>query len=511
MSSTSSRIIKNTGWLYAKMGITMFISLYTTRLILNGLGASDFGIYNIVGGAIAMLGFLNAAMASATQRFINHAEGEGNKNKVKTIFNISIILHFFIALIVGICLTLAGFAFFNGILVIPPERNNAAIVVYASLIVSTMFTVMTVPYDAVINANENMRYYAFIGIVEGFLKLSVAYYCVITTVDKLIMYGVLMACIPLITLSIMRFYCHRHYEECVISPRKYYSKSLMSEMTSFAGWNFLVSLTTMFTQYSIGILLNHFFGVLLNAALGIANQLSGMLQTLTLNAQKAINPVLMKSAGARNQEYFVYISITGSRLSFFIFGLFSIPCIFLMSDLLHLWLNSIPVYGIVFCQLQLIRILLEEPLISLRSAINAQGEIKDYCISRSIVFSMPLVIIPFIFDNGGGPCWLYVVWIFCWAILEGLVTMRFLKRNVDIEYGLVLKKVICPCIITVSVSALPYFITMCTECSFSTRIILSFIQIVLYLALSWKLLIFKQEQTAILLFIRKKLRFKRNG
>lgn len=174
MSSTANRVIKNTGFLYAKMGITMFISLYTTRLILNSLGASDFGIFNIVGGAIAMLGFLNGAMASATQRFMSYSEGEGDKEKQKSIFNISLVLHFGISIVVGIALLVAGWFFFNGILNIPPDRAFAAQVVYGSLIVSTMFTVMTVPYDAVMNAHENMKYYALVGIIESLLKLSVA-------------------------------------------------------------------------------------------------------------------------------------------------------------------------------------------------------------------------------------------------------------------------------------------------------------------------------------------------
>lgn len=220
MSSTANRVIKNTGYLYARMGITMFVSLYTTRLILNSLGASDFGIFNIVGGAISMLGFLNAAMASATQRFMSYSEGAGDKEKQKSIFNISLVIHFLTSLLVGVALVVAGFFFFGGILNIPADRVGAAEVVYASLIVSTMFTVMTVPYDAVMNAHENMRYYAIVGILESLLKLSVAFACVYTSADKLVVYGILMACIPLLTLTIMRVYCHKHYRECIISPPK---------------------------------------------------------------------------------------------------------------------------------------------------------------------------------------------------------------------------------------------------------------------------------------------------
>ena len=162
-----------------------------------------------------MLGFLNAAMASATQRFMSYSEGAGEKEKQKAIFNVSFILHFIISIIVGVALLIAGYFFFNDILNIPENRTLAAKIVYGSLIISTMFTVMTVPYDATMNAHENMKYYAIVGIIESFLKLAVALICVYTIHDKLIVYGILMACIPLITLSIMRIYCHKYYEECI--------------------------------------------------------------------------------------------------------------------------------------------------------------------------------------------------------------------------------------------------------------------------------------------------------
>lgn len=163
-----------------------------------------------------------------------------------------------ISLVVGIALFIAGYFFFNGILNIPADRIFAAKVVYGSLIVSTIFTVMTAPYDATMNAHENMRYYAIVGIFESFLKLAVAFICVYTTFDKLIVYGSLMACIPLITLTIMRIYCHKHYAECIIAPRIYWKKELMKEMGTFAGWNFMLTISASLSFYGNGIVLNHF-------------------------------------------------------------------------------------------------------------------------------------------------------------------------------------------------------------------------------------------------------------
>lgn len=325
----------------------MFISLYTTRLILNSLGASDFGIFNIVGGAIAMLGFLNAAMASATQRFMSYSEGEGNKEKQKSIFNVSFILHLGISFVVGIALLIAGYFFFNGILNIPEDRIFAAKVVYGSLIVSTMFTVMTVPYDAAMNAHENMKYYAIVGIFESFLKLAVAFACVYTTFDKLIVYGSLMACIPLITLTIMRVYCHKHYEECVIAPRRYWNKGLMKEMTSFAGWNFMSSAVIIISAYGQGIILNNFFGTLLNAAQGIASQINGQLQVLSSNMLKAVNPILGKSAGAQNTQMLIKSTMFGAKYASALYSLIAIPVFIEAPYILKLWLHNVPEWTII--------------------------------------------------------------------------------------------------------------------------------------------------------------------
>lgn len=496
MSNTATRVIKNTGYLYAKMGITMFVSLYTTRLILNGLGASDFGIFNIVGGAIAMLGFLNAAMANATQRFMSYAEGEGNKEKQKYIFNISIVLHAAIALIVGVALVGAGWFFFNGILTIPEDRVFAAEVVYASLIISTMFTVMSVPYDAVLNAHENMRYYAIVGIIESFLKLSVAFACVYTSSDKLIVYGILMAAIPFVTLTIMRVYCHRHYKECLLAPRRYYNKELMKEMTGFGGWTFATTITSMITQYGLGIVVNHYFGVLLNAAQGIAGQLSGMLMAFSSNAQKAFNPILVKSEGAGDRNTLIYGTLLGCRISFIIFGFFSIPIMLMMPDVLKLWLHQVPEWAVVFCVCQLIRTLLEQITLNLYTAINAQGNIKEYSLVRSIFYVLPIPLIILFFNNGFPPYWMYIIWIFCWCILGGFCMLFYAKKNVGISYLEYLYQVLLPAIIVSTISIIPYLITSIYSVFF-TRLIGVLAQIILFILLSYFIILSSKERQII--------------
>jgi len=394
---TANRVIKNTGYLYAKMGITVFISLYTTRLILNSLGASDFGIFTIVGSAIAMLGFLNAAMAGATQRFMSFSEGEGDKEKQTKIFNISFMLHLGIALIMGFVLLIAGWFFFNGVLNISPERVNAAKVVFGSLIVSVIFTVMTVPYDAVLNAHENMRYYAIVGMVESLLKLGAALAVVYMAGDKLVLYGILMACIPLITMTIMRIYCHKHYMECTIAPQKYWDKGLMKEMTGFAGWSFTSTSTSMVGNYGVGILLNHFFGTVLNASFGIAAQLNGQLVTFSNNMMKALNPLIVKAEGRGERQNMINLSLMGCKFSFFLFSFFAIPFFLETPIILKLWLKNVPDWAVIFCRLAILRTMIEQVTLPLNTSIGAQGEIKSYVMVKSTLFLIPL---PLIFIGG---------------------------------------------------------------------------------------------------------------
>lgn len=455
----ASRVIKNTGFLYAKMGITMFISLYTTRLILNTLGAADFGIFNIVGGAIAMLGFLNVAMASATQRFMSFSEGEGNKEKQKCIFNISFVLHIIIAVFMAAVLLVAGYFFFNGILNIAPDRTNAAKTIYACLIISTLFTVMTVPYDAVLNAHENMLYYAIVGIFESLLKLAAALLVVWYGGDKLILYGTLMAFIPLITMTIMRLYCHKKYDECVISPKKYWNKDLLKEMTGFAGWSFLGSSSSMIGAYGLIVVLNMFFSTIVIAAQGIANQLNGQLLVFSNTMMKALNPAIVKSEGSGNRESMLKLALTGCKFSFFLFSFFSIPFLIETKSILQLWLKIVPEWTVLFCRLTITNTLIEQLTLSLGSSISAQGQIKNYTIIKSILNYIPLIFSFIIFKFGGEPYFIYIWLIVFWSIIGGIFTIHTSIKNCQLKLKdyltIVLFKGMKVFIITFTVALMP--------------------------------------------------------
>jgi len=360
MSEVANRVLKNSGYLYFSMGLSMFVSLYSTRLILNALGSSDFGIFCIIGGAIGMLGFLNAAMSTTTQRFINYAEGEGKPEKQKSIFTVSISIHFLLSLLMVIIFEIAYFFFFDGILNIPSDRIPSAKWIYQLMLLSTVLTIQTVPYNAIINAHENMRYLSIIGVFQTLMKLVIALIVVHVYTDKLILYGILTTFVSLIFMIILQIYCHRNYSECTYSIHKYHNKELMKEMTSFAGWGFINSSSSMFAQYGMGIVLNSFFGTILSAAQGVANQISGQLMVFSRTMLMAINPIIGKKAGSNDITNMMRISLFSSKMSFLIIAFFAFPFIIETPYILQLWLKNVPEWSVCFFRFEITRNMLDQ-------------------------------------------------------------------------------------------------------------------------------------------------------
>ncbi len=458
---TAHRVARNTGFLYARMAITVFISLYTTRLVLAALGVVDFGIFNVVAGAIAMLTFLNSAMASATQRFMSYSQGAGDHEKVKTIFNVSVLLHICIAIILFLLLEIVGYFLFKSVLMIPAERVSVAKLIYQFMIVSTIFTIVSVPYEAAINARENMLLFSIFSVVETLLRLAIAVFVTYVHIDKLFMFGLLTAAISFVLLLIKGAYCSREYYECHIDIKNHYSKPVFNEMTKFAGWTFLGSSSSILANYGQGIVINMFFGTVVNAAQGIANQVSGQLGAFAMNMLKAINPVIDKSEGSGNRQKMLSVSMTGAKMSFFLSILFIIPVYIEMPYILNLWLKEVPDYAIIFCRLLLIRNVIEQLYITMGNSIAAVGKIRSYQIANSVLNLFPLMIAYGLFKFGFPAYTLYLVFI-GYAISDGILTLYFTKKVCGLSLLLYLKKVIYPslltCVLVVGLSLIPFFI-----------------------------------------------------
>ena len=272
-----------------------------------------------------------------------------------------------------------------------------------------MFTIQTAPYDAVMNAHENMLYYAVIGIFESLLKLVTALVVVYTAADKLILYGILMALISFIIQSTMRIYCHNKYEECKLNPKKYFDKQISRQMAVFAGWNATSTISVMISQYGIGVILNHFFGTIVNAAQGITNQISGQFGALSTNAMKALNPVIVKSAGAKDYDLMYKGCTFGSKVLFFITSTCFLPILTNLEPILTVWLKSVPEYTYKFVSLYLMVNIIDTILICLPTAISGIGNIKRFQLSQSYISALPFIGCLVLFSLGYPPHYVYIL------------------------------------------------------------------------------------------------------
>jgi O-antigen/teichoic acid export membrane protein len=391
----ASKVILNTGILYGRMLLTMGISLYTTRLILNALGQTDYGVFNLIAGVIAMLSFLNTAMATSTQRYLSFHQGKGDIAMQELVFGNSVLLHVVIGLLVVFGLEIAGFFLLDGFLKIPIARLEAAKTVYHYMSATVFFTIVAVPFLGSLTAHENMLWVAIVAVTETILKLGIASFLFITTNDKLVIYGLLTASISVFTCILYAVYCLKKYPECQLRNINLLNRKIVKELTSFAGWNLFGSLCSVGRAQGIAILLNLTFGTIVNAAYGIANQVSAQLTFFSATMLRALNPQIMKSEGANDRQRMLRLSMMASKFGFFLLAFIAIPCIFEMPGILRFWLKTVPENTVIFCQLIQITI-------GLQSAIQAIGNIKAY---QTVVGSVILLNLPiaYVLLNTGFP------------------------------------------------------------------------------------------------------------
>lgn len=455
--STVNRVVKNTLFLYARMGTSIVVSVLTTRILLDALGASDYGLYNVVAGALAMLGFLSASMSTASLRYMSYAEGKGDITAIQTIFNSSVRLHRMLALLVCGLYIIAGFFLFNGILNIPSGRETTAMIVYGCLIFSTVFSITITPYDAVLNAHENMFFYSLVGIIDVFLKLTIAVLISYSDYDRLLFYGLLMAGESWLLRFFTKCYCDRTYPVCRAKSIKGHDNEILKKMASFAGWNMLNICAGMISLYGMTIAINHFFGTLLNAALGIATQLQGVLMGVSGNMSKALTPVLVKKEGANQRHQMLEISYAGCKFSFLLFSFFALPILFSMPVVLQLWLKNVPEWTVLFCVLLFISSLIEQLYYFLYHAIQAEGNIKWFNISCSIASIIPIILTCVEFQFGFQPYWAILNWIIFRIVMCGVIHLYFAHRLIRFSVMRWSRYILIPCLASLTCLSCVYW------------------------------------------------------
>lgn len=388
-SANNKRIAKNTLLLYFRMLFMMAVSLYTSRVILNTLGVEDFGIYNVVGGVVAMFGFLNGSMSSATQRYIIFALGKGDEKRLQTVFSTTLQIHTLIAAIIVTLGETIGLWFLYNKMQIPTERMDAAFWVLQFSIISTVIMIVSVPYNAAIIAHEKMSAFAYISVLEVVLKLAIVYMLVVFSVDKLILYAFLILAIQVFVRFCYSIYCHKHFKET-----KYihvWDKPLFKEMTSFAGWSLFGNLSGVLFSQGLNMLLNVFFGPIVNAARAVAVQVQNAIQQFVSNFQMALNPQITKTYAQNEMEEMHKLMYRSARFSFYLLFFLSLPVLFETEFILTVWLNTVPDNTVIFLRIMICTSLIYAIANPLIVANQATGKVKIY---QAVCGSILLMIFP---------------------------------------------------------------------------------------------------------------------
>ena len=430
----------------------MCVSLYTSRVILNTLGVEDFGIYNVVGGVVAMLGFLNGAMSSSTSRYITFALGKGQFDRLHQIFCVSVNVHFILSVLIVILAETIGLWYFYNKLVMPANRIDAAFWVYQCSVLTTLIMIMSVPYNATIVAHEKMSAFAYVSVFEVLMKLVIVYLLLLSPFDKLIVYSVLLVIVQLIVRSCYTIYCHRHFTETHYRFER--NLKLTREMFAFAFWSLWGNMAAVFYTQGLNLMLNAFFGPVVNAARAVSVQVQNACSQFISNFQMALNPQITKSYAKGENEYMFSLIYRSARFSFFLMLIITMPIMIESNKILSLWLKLVPDNTVVFMRLILATSLiytLSNPLVVLA---QATGKVRRY---QMVVGGVLLLILPvsYICLYFGCPAWSVFLVHFCVEFFANFIRMYMLKGMMDFSMCDYCKKVL---FVVVLVSVLSFIV-----------------------------------------------------
>jgi O-antigen/teichoic acid export membrane protein len=454
----------------------MAVSLYTSRVVLNALGVEDFGIYNVVGGVVAMFTVLSGSLSAAISRFITYELGKGNQENLNKIFSSAVTIQLGLAGIIILLAETIGIWFLNIKMNIPEMRMEAANWVFQFSILTFAINLISVPYNASIIAHEKMSAFAYISILEAIGKLAIAYLIVVSPMDKLIFYAILMCIVALIVRFTYGNYCKRHFSECTY--HFIWDKQLLKQMFGFAGWNFIGASSAVLRDQGGNVVINLFCGPTVNAARGIAFQVNTAVNQFVTNFMTALNPQITKSYAAGNKEYMMTLIFQGARLSFYMLLLLSLPILINTHYILGLWLKLVPDHAVLFVQLVLIFAMSESISQPLITAMLATGKIRNYQIIVGGLQMMNLPISYLLLRLGFFP---EIVIIVAICISQCCLAARLilLRGMIGVSIRKYLQKVYFN-ILTVSVVAvvLPLISTQYIDETFIGFIIISLIAIV---------------------------------
>lgn len=492
----SNRLILNTAAQYTRTIINVVLSLYSSRLILQILGESDFGIYSLVGGVVSLLSFLTNSLVTSTQRYLSVSQGKGVLSETKKVFNNSLIVHIALGLTVLFVFMACEPWLFNGFLNIPTDRIGAARIVYRLVIVMLIVALLAAPFRAVLVSRENIVYISVIDVLDGIFKLVFVFLLTYCTFDNLIAYGCIMLGITLFNMLSFVIFGMIKYDECIFPKRKYIDSSSIRDLLSFSGWTMYSTFCVIGRTQGVAIVLNKVMGTVINAAYGIGGSLQGYISFVSSSFTTAISPQLMKAKGAGDNQHMMYLAFFQCKMSYLLFALLAIPSMFEIEKLLMLWLGKVPenagFFGIMF----LLNMLFDLLTSGLGNANSAIGKIRNFTI---VVNTPKLLAVPLIWIalKMGGPLYAVGLIFVGSETVSMILRAPMLKKLVDfsikefIDYTLL--RTIIPVLASIAVS---YIISISTNASW--RFVLTYLcSSVTLLFLSYYLSLTKAEQLKV--------------
>lgn len=466
----NKRIAKNTLMLYFRMFITMAVGLYTSRIVLAILGVQDYGIYNVVGGFVSMFSVISGTMTTATQRFLSFEIGKKENGNVRNLFATSVMIHIFLGLIILIVAETFGLWFLNTKMTIPQDRLHAANWVFQLSILTFIVSVISVPYNAALIAYEKMAAFAYVSIVEVVLKLVLVLILGYITYDKLILYAIILAGISIVLRIIYGVYVKKHFLECRCDWKL--DKTFFNKLLSFISWNFIGSIAGIFKEQGLNIVLNMFFGATVNAARGIAYQVLNAVSGFVSNFQLALNPQIVKHYAANQREDMFKLVFRGSKFSFLLMMILSIPIFVEAHYILNIWLVEVPEYSVVFLRLVLLITLVDSLSYTLITSVHASGKVKWYQIINGSVLLLTLPIVYIALYMGMKPYMAMVI-----SLIMSIVCLFVRLAIVNKTINFPMKKYIMNVVLVVFITAFLAFIPIWFLSRFISENFISFVLI----------------------------------
>lgn len=467
-----NRIAKNSLFLYIRMFVTMAVSLYTSRVVLNALGVEDFGINNAVAGFVSMFALISASLSSSISRFLTFELGNGNKESLAKVFSTSVTIQFILVIAIVLIAETLGLWFLNARMTIPTERIIAANWVFQFSVIAFSINLISVPYNAAIIAHENMSSFAYISIFEAVMKLAIAFVITISPWDRLIVYSFMLMLVSIIVRAIYGLYCRRHYEEA--HYQFVFDKKIVREMAGFAGWNYLGAGASILRTHGLNLLMNIFFGAAVNAARGIATQVESAVTQFVGNFTMAINPQIVKSYAVGYRDYMHRLVCLGAKYAFFLMLLIAVPIFIDAPYILRLWLKTVPEGTVLFLRLSLLVVLADVFSVTLSTAVAASGKVKKFHIRVSVMVIMVFPLTYLAYKLGAPAYFCYVLCVV--AMLAKLfVELPLAKEIVGLPIGMYVRTVLLRALpVAVLIPVLPYIVRNFMDESFVRLVIVCF-------------------------------------